>query len=60
MNDNGGCDDHCENTNGSFFCACPTFSTGFRPNGMRCIGMYHMSLYVYCNFNVVYIVDICI
>ena len=42
MDDNGGCEDDCENTIGSFLCTCPSFIGEFRANGKRCVGMYLM------------------
>ena len=40
IDDTDGCEDGCENTLGSFFCTCPSFGSGFRANGTRCVGMY--------------------
>ena len=37
---NGGCEDGCENTIGSFFCTCPSFGQGFKANGSECIGKF--------------------
>ena len=34
---NGGCEDFCNNTDGSFTCLCPNIS-GTEPNGLQCIG----------------------
>ena len=38
---NGGCEDGCENTIGSFFCTCPSYGQGFKANGTKCIGRYY-------------------
>lgn len=38
---NGGCEDFCEDTNGSFACLCPNIS-GTEPIGQHCVGMFNI------------------
>lgn len=37
LNDNGGCEDFCVDTDGSFTCMCPSIS-GTEPMGTHCVG----------------------
>lgn len=36
--DNGGCSEMCENTNGSFFCACEGDERSLAADGKSCVG----------------------
>lgn len=37
--DNGGCTEVCENTDGSFFCACDGDEKALSSDGKSCVGM---------------------
>lgn len=38
--DNGGCSEVCENTDGSFFCACDGDEKALSSDGKSCVGTY--------------------
>ena len=36
--DNGGCDDNCTDTDGSFYCGCDTAGYEVGPDALTCVG----------------------
>lgn len=48
--DNGGCSELCENTEGSYFCACEGDERALSPDGKSCLGMTIMIYFYFLLF----------